>query len=170
MGTGIGTGAGTGEERRDWVLSFLVRHTWLSMRAAIGAELEEFGLTVPQFATLMTVRMHPGTSIAQLARAVGSTRQAANEMLAGLERDGLITRSPHPTDRRTHQLHITPLGTTRYEAALPAVQRREAELEAGLPPEQRDTVIAWMTSVALACGDPASGSASGPGSGSAPES
>ena len=147
----MGTGIGTGEQGHDRVLSFLVRHTWLSMRAAIGAELEEFGLTVPQFATLMTVRRHPGTSIAQLARAVGSTRQAANEMLAALERDGLITRSPHPTDRRTHQLHITPLGTTRYQAALPAVRRREAELEAGLPQEQRDAVIAWMTSVSLAC-------------------
>jgi DNA-binding MarR family transcriptional regulator len=147
----MGMGSDMGEEGHDWVLSFLVRHTWLSMRAAIGAELEEFGLTVPQFATLMSVKESPGMSVAQLARNVGSTRQAANEMLAALVRDGLITRSPHPTDRRTHQLHLTSLGATRYEASLPAVQRREAALVAGLTPEQRDTVVAWMTSVAVAC-------------------
>ncbi|MCX5380476.1 MarR family winged helix-turn-helix transcriptional regulator [Streptomyces sp. NBC_00091] len=136
------------------VLSFVVRHTWLSMRAAIGAELEEFGLTVPQFATLMMVRSSPGMSVAQLARSVGSTRQAANEMLAALERDGLITRSPHPTDRRTHQLHVTDLGAARYEEALPAVLRREAELEEGLAPRQREAALAWMSAVSTACQEP----------------
>lgn len=143
-----------GEKSHDRVLSFLVRHTWLGMRAAIGAELEEFGLTVPQFATLLIVKTSPGMSVAQLARSVGSTRQAANEMLAALERDGLITRSPHPTDRRTHQVHLTGLGGTRYEDALPAVRRREAELEAGLTPEQREAAVAWMSAVSTACQEP----------------
>ncbi|MET8755850.1 MarR family transcriptional regulator [Streptomyces sp. NPDC004667] len=144
-----------GEQGHDRVVSFLVRHAWLSMRAAIGTELEEFGLTVPQFATLMMVGTSPGMSVAQLARSVGSTRQAANEMLAALERDGLITRSPHPTDRRTHQVHLTALGGRRYEEALPAVVRREAELEAGLTADQRDAAHAWLAAVSTACQEPA---------------
>ncbi|WP_328923828.1 MarR family transcriptional regulator [Streptomyces sp. NBC_00190] len=143
-----------GEHSHGRVLSFLVRHAWLCMRAAIGAELEEFGLTVPQFATLMMVRTSPGMSVAQLARSVGSTRQAANEMLAALERDGLITRSPHPTDRRTHQLHLTDPGNTLYEKALPAVLRREAQLEEGLTPEQREAALIWMSTVSTACQEP----------------
>ncbi|MFJ3877857.1 MarR family winged helix-turn-helix transcriptional regulator [Streptomyces sp. NPDC090077] len=146
-----------GEQNQGRVLSFLVRHTWLGMRAAIGAELAEFGLTVPQFATLMMVRASPGMSVAQLARSVGSTRQAANEMLTALERDGLISRSPHPTDRRTHQLHVTALGSDRYERALPAVVRREAELEQGLGPEQREAALAWMSAVTAACEAPGGG-------------
>ncbi|GLX24018.1 MULTISPECIES: MarR family winged helix-turn-helix transcriptional regulator [Streptomyces] len=146
-----------GEQTQGRVLSFLVRQTWLGMRAAIGAELAEFGLTVPQFATLMMVRASPGMSVAQLARSVGSTRQAANEMLTALQRDGLITRSPHPTDRRTHQLHVTELGSARYEEALPAVTRREAELEEGLPPGQREAALAWMSAVASACQEPVDG-------------
>lgn len=141
-----------GEQPHGPVLSFLVRHAWLTMRAAIGAELEVFELTVPQFATLMMVRTSPGMSVAQLARSVGSTRQAANEMLTALERDGLITRSPHPTDRRTHQLHVTDLGRARYEEALPAVLRREAALEEGLAPGQREAALSWMAAVTAACG------------------
>ncbi|MFJ8213083.1 MarR family winged helix-turn-helix transcriptional regulator [Streptomyces sp. NPDC096033] len=143
-----------GEETHGRVLSFLVRHTWLTMRAAIGSELEAFGLTVPQFATLMMVRTSPGMSVAQLARSVGSSRQAANEMLGALERDGLIVRSPHATDRRTHQLHVTELGSTRYEEALPAVLRREAALEEGLTAEQREAALTWMSAVTTACGSP----------------
>ncbi|MFA7761845.1 MarR family winged helix-turn-helix transcriptional regulator [Streptomyces sp. NPDC048723] len=139
-----------GEQSHRRVLSFVVRHAWLSMRAAIGAELEEFGLTVPQFATLMIVGQSPGISVAQLARLVGSSRQAANEMLAALERDGLILRAPHATDRRTHQLCLTELGHARYEDALPAVQRREAELEAGLTEEQCEAAFAWMSAMSAA--------------------
>ncbi|MFB6557733.1 MULTISPECIES: MarR family winged helix-turn-helix transcriptional regulator [unclassified Streptomyces] len=139
-----------GEQSHRRVLSFVVRHAWLSMRAAIGAELEEFGLTVPQFATLMIVGQSPGISVAQLARLVGSSRQAANEMLAALERDGLIVRAPHATDRRTHQLSLTELGHARYEDALPAVQRREAELEAGLTPEQCEAAFVWMSAMSNA--------------------
>ncbi|MCX5198509.1 MarR family transcriptional regulator [Streptomyces sp. NBC_00249] len=140
-----------GEQTDGPVLSFLVRHAWLDMRAAIGAELEEFGLTVPQFATLLMVRHTPGMSASQVARECGSTRQAANEMLTTLERDGLITRSPHPTDRRTHQVHLTDLGATRYAETLPAVMRREAALMEGIAPEVRDAAVAWMTAVSTAC-------------------
>ncbi|MEV7617885.1 MarR family transcriptional regulator [Streptomyces sp. NPDC089799] len=161
-----------GEQSHGPVLSFLVRHTWLTMRAEIGAELEGFGLTVPQFATLMMVRTSPGMSVAQLARSVGSTRQAANEMLAALVRDGLITRSPHATDRRTHQLHVTDRGSTRFEEALPAVLRREAELEAGLTREQREAALTWMSAVTAACREPAErcgeGASSKDGAGAAP--
>ncbi|WP_330334262.1 MarR family transcriptional regulator [Streptomyces sp. NBC_00536] len=143
-----------GEQSHGPVLSFVVRHAWLSMRSAIETELAEFGLTSPRFATLMMIATSPGLSAAQVARSCGSTRQAANEMLTALEREGLITRSPHATDRRTHQLHITPLGTKRYEEALPAVLRREAALEEGLTPEQREAARTWMSAVTAASRQP----------------
>jgi DNA-binding MarR family transcriptional regulator len=134
-------------------LSFLVRRTWLSMRAAIGEALREHGLTTPQYATLGIAATNPGCSNSDVARWVGSTRQSANEMLAALERDGLITRGPHPSDRRTQQIHLTPLGERRLTEAGTAVARREAELEAAFSPAERRTVRAWMTGVARACDD-----------------
>src|SRR5256885_14266780 len=73
-------------------LAFLVRHTWLGMRTAIGAALKEYGLSTAQYATLMLVQENPGLSNADIGRKVSSSRQSANEMLAGLERDGLIQR------------------------------------------------------------------------------
>jgi DNA-binding MarR family transcriptional regulator len=138
-------------DKSDGVLTFLVRQTWLGMRAAIEDELEAHGLTVPQFATLMMLDEHPGLSIADVARAVASTRQAANEMIAGLEREGLVERAPHPTDRRTHQVRLTGTGRTRYTAARPEVLRREAELEAGLSEAQRAAAREWLLSISAAC-------------------
>jgi DNA-binding MarR family transcriptional regulator len=141
-----------GEDDSD-VLTFLVRHTWLGLRAAVGDELVAFGLSVPQFATLKMLDGQPGLSIAQVARKVGSTRQAANEMVAGLEQQGLVTRAPHPTDRRTQCLELTAEGRARYRAARPAVRRREAELEAGFTVAQRAAAREWMRGIATACSD-----------------
>jgi DNA-binding MarR family transcriptional regulator len=138
-------------------LSFLVRHVWLTMRSAVEAVLREFDLSVPQYATLVTLEHHPGFSVADVARTVASSRQAANELLAGLERQDLISRTPHLTDRRTHQLRLTDAGRKRLDEARPAVARREAELEAGFNGEQRTAVREWMVGVVEACGTDAAG-------------
>ncbi|MEZ0106608.1 DNA-binding MarR family transcriptional regulator [Catenulispora sp. EB89] len=136
----------------DSVVSFAVRHVWLGMRAAIEDELAEFGLTVPQFATLMMLEGSPGLSIAEVARLCGSTRQSANEMVAGLEAHGLVERAPHPTDRRMYQLHATEAGLALSAKARPAVRRREDELEAGLSTEVRQAAREWMAALAASCG------------------
>lgn len=138
----------------DSVISFAVRHVWLGMRAAIEDELTEFGLTVPQFATLMMLDGSPGLSIAEVARACGTTRQSANEMVAGLEARGLVERFPHPTDRRAHQLHATDAGLEMFAKARPAVRRREDELEVGLSPQVRRTAREWMAALAASCDVP----------------
>ncbi len=132
-------------------LTFMVRKVWLSMRASIGEVLAEFNLTTSQYAMLMMTQGEPGMSVSEIAREVGSTRQAANELLANLERDGLIERRPHPTDRRTHQIHITEAGRALYVKVHDLVGRREAELEAGFSPEQRVAIREWLSGMAEAC-------------------
>jgi DNA-binding MarR family transcriptional regulator len=132
-------------------LGFLVRRAWLSMRAALDAELRAYGLSTAQYATLMILADDPGRTPAEIGRKVASSRQAATELLAGLERDGLITRRPHPSDRRTQQAHLTDAGRRRLAAAKVAVARREAELEAAFTAAQRADVRAWLDAVSVAC-------------------
>lgn len=132
-------------------LTFAVRKAWLAMRSAIGEELKAFGLSSPQYATLMMARAQPGMSAADIAREVGCTRQSATEMLGGLEREGLIERRPHPTDRRTQQFHVTEAGAARYAQAHRAVIRREAELAAAFDAEQMKAVRHWLANVSEAC-------------------
>jgi DNA-binding MarR family transcriptional regulator len=138
--------------RKPGSLSFLVRSVWLTMRASINAELKAFGLSTPQYATLMILEEKPGLSNADIARSVSSTRQSANELLGNLERDGLVERRPHLSDRRAQQVFLTGLGARRLDDARMAVQRREAELEAAFTTEQRTAARAWLEGIAEACG------------------
>jgi len=132
-------------------LAFQVRTAWLGMRSALNAELKAYGLSTPQYATLMILESKPGSSNSDVARACAATRQAANEMLAAFERDGLIERRPHPGDRRTHQLFLTDAGRRRLDEARIAAARWEHEVEAGFTEAERATVRKWLEGVYGAC-------------------
>jgi DNA-binding MarR family transcriptional regulator len=129
----------------DGCVTFLVRHAWLSMRSALAEVLDEHGLSVQQYGTLLCVRKQPGLTIADVGRVVGTTRQSANELVTGMERAGLIERRPNPTDRRTQQVHLTDAGARRLAEASPAIRKLEDELEASFSQTDRDNARAWLT-------------------------
>ena len=129
-------------------LSFLVRHAWLSMRTVVAGALAEHELSVSQYGTLICVRDQPGCTVAEVARKVGTARQSANEMLAGLERSGLVERRSHPNDRRSQQVYQTKDGEDRLAAAGPAVRKVEAALQDDFTPEERALAKAWLQKMA----------------------
>ncbi|MFI5729825.1 MarR family winged helix-turn-helix transcriptional regulator [Kribbella sp. NPDC051587] len=125
-------------------VTFLVRHAWLSMRSAVAVALAEHGLSVQQYGALMVLTHHPGFTVADIGRMVGTARQSANELITGLEKAGLAERRPHPQDRRTQQVFLTPAGEHRLATAAPAVLEVEAELEASFTASDRATARDWL--------------------------
>jgi DNA-binding MarR family transcriptional regulator len=125
-------------------VTFLVRHAWLSMRSAVAVALDEHGLSVQQYGTLLVVAERPGRTVAEVGRDVGTARQSANELITGMERAGLVERRPNPTDRRTQQVHLTPAGEQRLDDATPAVRKVEEELEAAFSDADRAAARAWL--------------------------
>ena len=131
-------------------LSFLVRQAWLNMRSVMDGALAAHDLSVAQYATLLVLDEQPGASVADVARAVASSRQSANELLAGMQRAGLVERRPHPQDRRTQELRLTDLGRQRLETASPSVHDRESRLEDGFDAAERAVVRRWLAHMAKA--------------------
>src|SRR5262245_46401908 len=125
-------------------VTFLVRHAWLSMRSVLAGALAEHELSVQQYGTLICVRESPGLTVADVGRVVGTTRQAANELITGMERAGLVERRPNPKDRRTQQVHLTAGGERRLAEAAPAIRKVENELEATFSKADRATARAWL--------------------------
>ena len=69
----------------------------------------------------------PGaTTLSQLGRRLGVSKQAATKTAAGLERLGYITREPHPTDARAIQLRRTPHGEEFLSLSAEIFQRLHA--------------------------------------------
>jgi DNA-binding MarR family transcriptional regulator len=133
-------------------LAFLVRHAWLSMRPALAEALTAYDLSVAQYGALACLAEEPGSTVAEVARSMASTRQSANELLGGMERAGLVERRAHPSDRRAQQVFLTRAGKARLRATTPAIQAAEDRLQAGFTVAEQATVRAWLAKMCTASG------------------
>jgi DNA-binding MarR family transcriptional regulator len=69
-----------------------------------------------------------------------------------LEADGLVRRTPHPTDRRTTLVEITPAGSALLKEATESVTDIRFGL-AGLTPEEEHQLTDLLSRVRHAAGD-----------------
>ena len=87
----------------------------------------EFGLTESQFAVLEAVHHLGPLSPGQLCQKILRSGSNVTTVVDNLERDGLVTRERHETDRRIQLVHLTERGRTTISGALPAHVARIAK-------------------------------------------
>src|SRR5204863_561304 len=75
------------------------------------------GLRTTQFSMLARLRRKGPMTINALAADMVMDRTTLGRNILPLERDGLLTIRPAPSDRRSKQLHLTKLGEKRLAAA-----------------------------------------------------
>ncbi|MFZ2527613.1 MAG: MarR family transcriptional regulator [Rhodococcus sp. (in: high G+C Gram-positive bacteria)] len=108
---------------------------------AKASALRPLDLTVPQYATLLSVRHLEPTSAAQLARTGMGTPQATATMLSTLENKGLISRRPSPMHRKLVEVRLTTLGAKAIEDADALAANIESKLRAGIGEALFDSVL-----------------------------
>lgn len=109
--------------------------------AAKATALRPLGLTVPQYAALLSVKHLEPTSAAQLSRNGMGSPQAAATMLATLEGKGLVSRRPSPMHQKLIEVRLTALGTETIEEADHLAAGVEAKLRAGIGEDLFDGVL-----------------------------
>ncbi|MEH0108801.1 MarR family transcriptional regulator [Tersicoccus sp. MR15.9] len=100
----------------------------------------------------LVVAAHRGEAVTPgaLARHLGIASASTTKLLDRLEAAGHITRTPHPTDRRSQAVRVTP-GT--HETAMNTVGRVQARrygAAADLTPQEREVVIRFLDATATA--------------------
>lgn len=125
-------------------ISYVVGRLDRALRREIGALVAPHGLTVPQYTALSILRDRAGLSNAQLARRTYVTPQSMNEVIAALERDGLVARSPAANHGRVLEVTVTRRGRdvlARCDGAVTAMEDRMlADLDAGARAELLDAL------------------------------
>lgn len=69
-----------------------------------------------------------GTSISELARRIGTTRQSVHQAVHGLIGMGLLKQVPDPTSARSRLVRTTPAGARAHERALRMIATIEGVL------------------------------------------
>jgi DNA-binding MarR family transcriptional regulator len=121
-------------------LTYVIGRVDQGVRREMRARLAPFGLSVSEYTALSIIDAVGGLSNAQLARRSLITPPAMLEVLASLERRGLVERHSDPGHGRIRRAELTEEGARTLRASARDVDRLAEELLAAIPDADRETV------------------------------
>lgn len=106
---------------------------------------ERFGLDIAEWRVLATLGPHQEPrSASYIVRCTRTHKSRISRAVAHLCSLGLVARIPVEGDRREMNLALTPSGRDLYEALVPRMLAREAELLSGLDAGERAALAALL--------------------------
>jgi MarR family transcriptional regulator, organic hydroperoxide resistance regulator len=139
-------GAETDEFAAAWEAFFrAVRRA----KGRAGAQPPEHGLSVAQYHLLAPLGCGEPLTVRALAESAAVAPPTATRMLDGLERDGVVTRTPLATDRRCVHVDLTEAGRAALAQTESAVRDARARVAASLSPAEREQAAALLRRLAL---------------------
>jgi DNA-binding MarR family transcriptional regulator len=115
-------------DRTSLARLLLDRFRWFD-RALLETLRDTLGLEVTSAQSLLFADLPiEGTRQSDLARRLGVSRQAINELVRGLERQGLLEIVPDPDSGRSKLVRPTRRGRKSYRLAVETFAQLEAEL------------------------------------------
>ena len=88
----------------------------------------------------------------EIGENMNTTPASVTYLVDSLERDGLVARRPHPTDRRVTWVELTPAGIETSETLVPAMAHHMTDLAASFTQRERlqlNKLLAKLRAVAL---------------------
>lgn len=120
--------------------AYLVKRLESALRSRLDAAVKPYGLTATQYTALAALRTSPGQSSAQLARRSFVSAQTMQEMVVALERRGLVSRAPSPTNRRVLRIDLSARGEAILRDLDDEVDDIEQAMLADLEPQHVETL------------------------------
>lgn len=127
-------------------LVYVVGRVNHGVRRELRKALTPWGLSVPELTALSVLRARPGLSNAQLSRRSLTTPQSMNDVIAALERRGLVERTVDPAHARILRTRLTDAGQQLLAQVDPVVDALQGEMLADVPPEHRGIVLDGLIS------------------------
>lgn len=108
---------------------FAMRRAARQISRFYDAHLEPSGLRITQFLTLAALNELGNATISALAERLDIERTAMGKMAEFLERDGLVTIKPSPTDGRSRLIELTEEGGRLHKKAAPLWRKAQREFK-----------------------------------------
>lgn len=135
------------------------RDRYLSIRAVIelgeaaqaledimSTHLARFGLSLPKFKALVELHMagDRGLNQSELSKKMKVSRANITGLIERMEKDGLVTRKNHPTDRRAFHVSLSERAEGMVNAFLPAHNDFMHRAMSGLECSEKEALIALL--------------------------
>ena len=128
-------------------IAMALRAAYWAMHREADALLQPHGVTANQF-VLMSILAEGGALTQQeLVRRASSDANTVRAMLLLLERSGLVSRRPHPTDGRARCVTLTDRGRSTYTALWAKSQAFHKRLLAAIGPGSAPAFVQQLRSL-----------------------
>jgi DNA-binding MarR family transcriptional regulator len=117
---------------------------WRASHTRIAERLESIGLTPAMFGVLNLMGKRDSAIQQEIGRAMGIDPSTMVALLDKLEADGLVTRRPHPNDRRAREVAITAKGRKVLERGRRLNDEVEDEVLKGLSRTERRQLLGLL--------------------------
>ncbi len=117
-------------------LGYLLKHAHLRFATLTDEALEPFGIDGKDFGALRVLARREPMSQLEVARTLRIDRTTMVALLDALERKGIVSRRPDPTDRRKNVVELTESGREAFDAAEVAYAGVESAFLAGVDGQQ----------------------------------
>lgn len=114
----------------DNILGLRLRRAHGAVQRHFVEHFADLGLTQKQVSVLWLTGDHPDLAQTDLAQALDMDRATTMALVHGLEKRGLVSRSPSRTDGRRIAFRLTDAGQTLLAQAKAAILEHEAWLKA----------------------------------------
>lgn len=111
------------------------------------ARLRDLGFATAQLPVLTALKDGARMSQIELARWAKVEQPSMAQLLARMEREGLIMREPDPRDRRSSLISLTDKAKDRLPAGRAVLRQGNAEMTAGMSPEEVAQLVALLQRV-----------------------
>jgi DNA-binding MarR family transcriptional regulator len=120
---------------------FLLRRAHQISISIFEQECQGIKLTPIQYGILTVLHTLPGIDQSRLARKLGLDKVTTLRVLRDLEGRGLITRSEHPSDKRSYSLTLSSDGQILFKESQKHVNKAYMQLASGLTESELTTLL-----------------------------
>ena len=117
-------------------LGFILNKTNTKLKNELFRRLKKYGITPEQWAVLCCLWRSEGITPKELADTIFKDKPNTNRILEKLQMKALITREPHPTDKRAFQIYLTEYGRALKDELIPIVQRLTEDATKNMEPQK----------------------------------
>lgn len=132
---------------RQQSAGYLINHLARIFAQALAREIKPLGLAPGQFMVLLELWREDGLTQRDLVARLDVEQATLANTLARMERDGLIARTPHPTDGRAQSIRITARARGLEVPATAAASETNHRLLRDLSESDRESFLTAMRTV-----------------------
>src|ERR1700722_1242269 len=132
---------------------FLLSRVGMVAAKQFSERIEQLGLNTRMWGALNVLDAEGAITQHALGKCTGIDPSSMVSTIDDLEKNGLVERQPHPTDRRAHALHITAKGQETLKRGRQLARGAQEDLLSPLSADERKQLHELLLRIALATSD-----------------